>query len=397
MARNRHGAALRDIRALFHVGLTGELTDEQLVEEFVASDPESAEMAFSALVARHGPMVLGVCQIILRDQHEAEDAFQATFLVLARRARSIRKRPSVASWLYGVARRVAACARLSGARRRIHERRAAELARPSADAASWDDQVEILHDEIARLSERYRAVIVLCDLEGLTEGQAAKRLDWPVGTVRSRLRRGRERLRGQLLNRGVTPSALMFGSLAWSEAAPIVVPTTLLSSTTQVALPCAVGGSVAAGAVPATILALTEEVLRAMFLIKLKIVAVALLAVEAASLLATATVGFTQERPKAKAANPLPKARPSAPLASTQIDRLLAKLEKPISMVFPNATPLDDVLKYIKQATLAPNDSGLPIYLDPLGMQQVKCTLFSTVSINVENMPLKLTLARVSR
>ena len=204
---------------LFSVGTTGVMTDAALLERFVDRDREASQLAFAELVARHSPMVLRVCQTILHDAHDAEDAFQATFLVLARRAESIRKRASAASWLYGVARRVAMCARLSRSRQWIHERKVAELTRSSADATGWDDQFEVLHDEIARLSERYRVVIVLCDLEGLTEGQAAVRLGLPVGTVRSRLRRGRERLRGRLLSRGVTLSTLVVGSTSVSDGA----------------------------------------------------------------------------------------------------------------------------------------------------------------------------------
>ena len=221
-------------RALL-VGTTGVMTDAALLERFVDRDREASQLAFAELVARHSPMVLRVCQTILHDAHDAEDAFQATFLVLARRAESIRKRASAASWLYGVARRVAMCARLSRSRQWIHERKAAELTRSSADATGWDDQFEVLHDEIARLSDRYRVVIVLCDLEGLTEGQAAVRLGLPVGTVRSRLRRGRERLRGRLLSRGVTLSTLVFGSTSVSDGAPVVVSTALASSATRVA------------------------------------------------------------------------------------------------------------------------------------------------------------------
>jgi RNA polymerase sigma factor (sigma-70 family) len=236
MARSGHGEAPRDIRALFHVGTTGGLTDEQLLEWFVARDREAAEMAFAELVARHGPMVLRVCRLILRDPHEAEDAFQATFLVLARRAASILNRASTASWLHGVARRVASSARLAAARRRTHERRAAEMAVRSGDDAGCDDIGALLHEEIGRLSERFRTAIVLCDLEGLTEGQAAQRLGWPIGTVRSRLLRGRERLRGRLIRRGLAPSAVVLGSLHASEAASMVVPPVLANATTQAAV-----------------------------------------------------------------------------------------------------------------------------------------------------------------
>jgi RNA polymerase sigma factor (sigma-70 family) len=401
MADRRRGADFREIRALFHAGTTGDLTDEQLLEQFVSGDREAAEMAFTALVVRHGPMVLRVCRIILRDPHEAEDAFQATFLVLARRAGSICKRGSAASWLHGVARRVACYARTAAARRRSHERRAAEMARRSADDAGWDDLGEAIQEELGRLSESCRAAIVLCDLEGLTEGQAARRLGWPIGTVRSRLMRGRERLRGRLTRRGLTLSAPMLGSLAAPEAAAPAVPAALVDATVQGAVPIAAGGTVTAGAVPAVASTLMHKVLKAMFLTKLKLSAAALLAVGAASSLAIVTVGFTQEKPAAAPAT-TPVAPPATPVSSPttpvspRTKAILAKLEKPISMVFPNATPLDDLLKYIKQATSAgPNDLDHPIYVDPLGLQEAKRSLNSTFTLNVENTPLRVSLAQV--
>jgi DNA-directed RNA polymerase specialized sigma24 family protein len=122
VANGRHGGVWRHAHRLFQEGVIGDLADEQLLERFVTSHGEAAELAFEALVERHGPMVLRICREILRDQHDAEDAFQATFLVLARQAASIRSRASVASWLHGVARRVASSARSAASRRKTHER-----------------------------------------------------------------------------------------------------------------------------------------------------------------------------------------------------------------------------------------------------------------------------------
>src|SRR5262249_26004492 len=153
MATSRQGSAPRSIGALFQVGATGGLTDEELLDRFGGPDPEEARLAFAELVTRHGPMVLRICRTMLRDPHEADDAFQATFLVRARRCRSIRKRGSAASWLHGVARRVALSARSAAARRRRHERRAAETADRSAEVASWDDLGEVVQEEVERLPE----------------------------------------------------------------------------------------------------------------------------------------------------------------------------------------------------------------------------------------------------
>src|SRR5262249_17378914 len=159
-----------------------------------------------------------ICRTILRDGHDAEDAFQATFLVLVRRSSSIRNHDSIASWLHGVARRMASNARSAAARRRARERVAAELRQdPLKGDPPWDDSGVALHEEINRLPETYRTPIVLCDLEELTEGQAAQRLGCPVGTIRSRLARGRLRLRHRLTRRGLAPSGFL-GALPSAQA-----------------------------------------------------------------------------------------------------------------------------------------------------------------------------------
>ena len=209
-SRHRRGGLLQDVRTLFDTGTTGGLTDGELLGR-LADGPardDAAGPAFAALMDRHGPMVLRVCRSILRDEHDAQDAFQATFLVLVRRADAVRRQESVGSWLHGVALRVAAHARAGMARRRRHERCAGELAvtadRSGAEGVS-PELAAILQEELGRLPERYRAAFVLCYLEGHTCEAAAARLGWPVGTVKSRLARGRERLRGRLIRRGLVP------------------------------------------------------------------------------------------------------------------------------------------------------------------------------------------------
>ena len=181
--------------------MAGNLSDAQLLDGFLARSGEAAEAAFEALVARHGPMVLDVCSNVLRDSHDAQDAFQATFLVLASRAGSIRRRDALAGWLLGVARRVALRSRTDLARRRAYEGRAAEMKTDLQQdrAESWPE----LHEEIGRLPERYREPVVLCYLEGLSTDAAALRLGCPEGTVLSRLSRARERLQGRLTRRGL--------------------------------------------------------------------------------------------------------------------------------------------------------------------------------------------------
>ena len=202
----------------------GGLTDGQLLEAFVTARDEAA---FEALVRRHGPMVLGVCCRILRDTHDAEDAFQATFLVLARKAGSIHKQPSVGSWLYGVAYRISRQAqrRLARQGRREHPRPEALPERPDpypepGQEVSLREALAILDEELGRLPEKFRAPVVLCYLQGKTNEEAARELGCPAGTVFSRLSRGREMLRHRLTRRGMVLSASVLARLADPNAAP---------------------------------------------------------------------------------------------------------------------------------------------------------------------------------
>jgi RNA polymerase sigma factor (sigma-70 family) len=247
----------------------GDVADEQLLERFVAAHREVGEMAFEVLVDRHGPMVLRICRAILRDQHDAEDACQATFLVLARRAGSIRSGTSLASWLHGVARRVASRARSAASRRRQHERDAAELTEPCVADPQWDDLAQVLYEEIDRLPEHYRAPIVLCDMEGLTEGQAARRLGRPVGTIRSQLTRGRQRLRSRLTRRGLAPASMIVVAERTCGSATAGVPSALVRSTVQSATQFALPKATTAGMVSAKAAALAEAFLRSLLMARI--------------------------------------------------------------------------------------------------------------------------------
>ena len=204
LKRSTSGRGLRRLEHLLRDGIAGDLSDSELLDRFLGSRDSAGDAAFTALVERHGAMVFRVCRQTLLDHHAAQDAVQATFLVLAKRAGAIRKRTSVSSWLFGVARRAAARIRMEEARRRHHElQRAARLPVTSdfQELADPDPYPE-LHAEIERLPQKYRAPIVLCYLEGLTHEQAASRLRWPLGTVKIRLTRGRERLRRGSRNKG---------------------------------------------------------------------------------------------------------------------------------------------------------------------------------------------------
>jgi zinc protease len=200
------GSMADSVRRLFGRGTVAGLGESQLLDRFAA---EGDQAAFEALLGRHGPMVLGVCRQVLDDPNDVDDAFQATFFLLVKKARSIRNRDDLGPWLHGVARRVATRARVVDRRRRAAERVGGERERDSADrigGAEGEELRKIIDDELAGLPERYRSPLVLCDLEGETHEHAAERLRCPVGTIKSRLSRGRERLRSRLVRRGVGPT-----------------------------------------------------------------------------------------------------------------------------------------------------------------------------------------------
>jgi RNA polymerase sigma factor (sigma-70 family) len=259
------------------------LSDSQLLARFAAHRDQAAESAFTNLVRRHGPMVLRVCEQILGDRHAAEDAFQVTFLVLARRAGSIRQPELLGHWLHGVALRTAREVKMQ--QRRTNQRESAkaeEIADEAIGAARPDreavcrEEFEILHDEVARLPERYRGPVVLCELEGMTYHEAAMRLCCPVATIGVRLKRARERLRDRLVRRGVVPSAGLLAALLCADEAPACVPPVLVESTVQAAMGFATSKAAAAcivssGFVSSGVVAASEAVLWAMSLARLKL------------------------------------------------------------------------------------------------------------------------------
>jgi RNA polymerase sigma factor (sigma-70 family) len=249
------------------------LSDAQLLEQFALHRHEAA---FEALLYRHGPLVFGVCRRMLFDMHDAEDAFQATFLVLARKAGSISRRSLVSNWLYGVAFRVAARARKNALRRRMLERHDFDLTAVAGTGSAVDlDLGPLLHEEVQRLPDKYRSPFVLCYLEGKTNQEAADQLRWPVGTVKTRLSKAREMLRTRLARRGV---ALTTGLLA-SNTLTAGAPAGLLDRTFQAGLQFAAGKTITGGAASSQALTLSTGVLRTMLLAKLKTVATGLLAV----------------------------------------------------------------------------------------------------------------------
>jgi RNA polymerase sigma factor (sigma-70 family) len=278
MASGQSVAILDPLRRL--IGRQGgcALTDAELLENFVARRDAAS---FEVLVWRHGAMVLALCNRVLRDAHEAEDAFQATFLVFARKATSIGRGEAVGCWLYKVAYRVALRLRAAAARRPAGGEATDDLLAPEpTDDAEWRDLRPVLDDEISRLPEKYRAAFVLCYLEGRTNEEAAAQLGCPKGTILSRLSRGREWLRSRLARRGVALSATGLAltlSRNAASAASAALPAALARSTTGAAVPFA-AGTAAAELVSAPVAALTHGVLHVMTMTSVKTAAAALLA-----------------------------------------------------------------------------------------------------------------------
>jgi RNA polymerase sigma factor (sigma-70 family) len=249
------------------------LTDAQLLECFVNRREQTA---LEILVRRHGPMVWGVCRRVLASHQDAEDAFQATLLVLVRKAASIRPREMVANWLYGVAHQTARKARATAAKRRQRERQVTEMPEPeAAEQDLWTDLQPLLDQELSRLPDKYRVAVVLCDLECKSRKEAARQLGVPEGTVASWLARARTMLAKRLARHGLAvPGGTLVAVL--SQEASASVPATAVASTIK-AITLVAAGQATAGLVSAKAAALMEGVLKAMFVNKIKALAVAAL------------------------------------------------------------------------------------------------------------------------
>jgi RNA polymerase sigma factor (sigma-70 family) len=265
MANRTLGLFLQHLRRVARTPENTAPTDGQLLERFAVHRDEAA---FAALLQRHAPMVLGVCRRILPDPNDVDDAFQATFLVLVRKASAIAKWESVGSWLHGVAHRVALRARLQ-ARQRWSRESSEPGAEPQAEGSPdplWPEVCRVLDEELLRLPDKYRAPLVLCYLEGKTNDEAAVQLGWTRGTIAGRLNRARALLRGRLLRRGVG-----IGPATLEQLASVVVPAVLMRTTAETALAYATGAvTVTAGTCPQAIV-LAEGVLKTMRALKLRL------------------------------------------------------------------------------------------------------------------------------
>ena len=340
---HRHGACgrgrfVRQIESLFEGGSVAGLTDRQLLERFTAGRDAAGDAAFAALVTRYGPMVLHVCRQLLGDRHHAEDAFQAVFLVLARKARSIRDPDRLGTWLYGVAIRTARKAKVRLDRRRRNEdsdamrRPGSESSvlveptvQPAEESALAREQAEALHEEIDRLPRPFRLPVVLCYFEGLTLDEAAHRLRWPVGTLRSRLARARDKLRRGLTRRGFALSSTAMAALLSPRSARASVSSLLCETTTRAAIAFAARRA-GRRALSASAAALAQEVLRTMLLHKLRLAAMSLLflAVVAAGAASQSFNAFARSREGEPPGEPFPV-------------RLGRSLALPMRLALPNS------------------------------------------------------------
>jgi RNA polymerase sigma factor (sigma-70 family) len=296
------------------------MADGELLQRFSG---QGEEWAFAALMHRHGPMVLGVCQGLLLGAQDAEDAFQATFLVLARKARAIGKPASVASWLHGVAYRLAMRVRADLARRRACEGKVMTLpSNEPPDDVMWRDLRPVLHEELGRLPERFRLPFVLCYLEGKTNEEAADLLGWPKGTVLSRLSRGRQRLRARLTRRGLAPAGGVVAALLAVDTARAAVPASLARKTFRAALLFAADPT---GAIAAPASSYAVAMLRTPFLERHRVTAILLLVTSLVAVSAGASmsgqVDCEQARPAASGQTHAPQSK--APASGPQGRRVI--------------------------------------------------------------------------
>ncbi len=275
MVTGQNSPLATDWRTLFQVGTLSGLSDGQLIERFADAPQGAGELAFSILVERHGPMVLGVCRRLLGDVNDAEDAFQATFMILARKARTLRRPELVGSWLHGVARKAAWKAKVRRDRVRHREGsnpidlKTVESIHSEPRDDDYHESFEILHQEIASLPDRYRIPIILCDLEGSKHEEVARRMGCAVGTLSSRLSRGRTILKNRLIRRGFAPGSAVIAQATASTIVNAHVSSFLMTNTVRAASTTAATRCLSSVALKASAAALTQEMFKAMLISKI--------------------------------------------------------------------------------------------------------------------------------
>jgi RNA polymerase sigma factor (sigma-70 family) len=402
------------LEALWSAGALGTKTDGELLEYFRTDRGGAGQEAFRILVERHGPMVLGLCRSLVKDCHEAEDAFQATFLVLVRKADSIRRRDTIGPWLHGVAARVARRAFGRSVRREKRERKCLSND-PLADSSAPEQAAieHVVHEEIARLQESLRAPLVLCGLMGLSYDVAARQLGLTAPTLRGRLYRARKQLAARLRGRGIALPAVgpAFGPVPFELA---VLPSSLVQTTVQYSIRLRALNGLIAGAtvVPGSISALAEGVIKSMIFQACKLHAVGVLC--AAGLLATVALA-QQGKTSARGglSNPVrdaittPQDRPSETIPknanreSRDVEQKQQAVQQQLSLIidadFRDGVTLEEFLKYIKQVTTKAKPPGLPIYVDPVGLQEAEKSMSSKLIIDLKQRPVSVVLRSALR
>ncbi len=323
--------------------------------------------AFGSLVRRHGPMVLGVCNRVLRDSHAADDAFQATFLVLAKKADTVRPPDRLAPWLYGVAYRTAMKSRSRAFRRQqVEQQYANEIAGRAPTGTNEDaDLLPVIDEQLNALPEKYRTPLVLCAMQGLNKTEAAERLGLPEGTVSSRLARARAMLRERLTRRGFVVPAVALGAILTADTLQAAVPPALAAAGTEVAVGSAL--------VPTTVLALSHEVLRSMILLKLKtLCAVALSVTLAGGGFGMYTLSAEDKKPVVQPVKPGEKPNPADPVKPGEKPVVKPDGEKPkpgpqfagkVGSVDAKANTITLVLKGDAEKVI-PVPAGVKVFID---------------------------------
>jgi RNA polymerase sigma factor (sigma-70 family) len=416
MGQGRTYSVWTSLDTLLTAGTLGSLSDGQLLDYFGSHRDPTGQDAFRILVERHGAMVLGVCRSMMRDPHDAEDAFQATFLVLVRRAGSIRQRETIAPWLYGVACRVARRARSRAAHRRKREVAAdVDITAPDGSGPDSSGAEQVLQEEIRQLPDSLRAPLILCCLEGQSYDLAARRLGVRESTLRGRLHRARQRLEVRLKRRGLlAPLAARLVEPGGLALPPL--PSSLVESTTQFAARWSMvsGLLVGAGTVPESIAALARGVIHAMFLQTAKVCGLAtVLTVGAVGTLVVAQQEKTRKL-EPPTYYPPPGALRRDMVSKEEVRRaaeefeqavlaiktqeILKKLDQSIDLKLPKEVTLSEFLKAVKQATTDANFTGLPIYVEPFGIpDEVQGFLKSKVYPPSGPAPLRMTLRQTLR
>jgi RNA polymerase sigma factor (sigma-70 family) len=319
-------------------GREGGMTDGDLLTRFLSGRDDDA---LTALVRRHGPMVWGVCCRLLRSDQDAEDAFQATFLVLVQKAATLPNRETVGNWLYGVARQTAVRMRAIDAKRGVRERQVAVIPEPAtAEQYVWNDLLPVLDEELSRLPNKYRVLIVLCELEGVTRKEVARRLGIPEGTAASRLAAARAMLAKRLTRREIVMSVGLLGSVLSQQSAWASVPTIAVTTTINAATLVAAGRA-GTWAISPTVAALTTGVTNAMFMSKIKsALAVVLITALIGGTGLLYTTAAAQGDKKPPAGKPM---EPAAKMAEEKVTQTKAKDEPPVKRAEPVKAAAKDV------------------------------------------------------